>query len=167
MSDGSARVTTSASTDSASGQRPPRRRRRWVLIAVTVLVVLVVAAVVVDRIQPDGISFAHPLGVAHPASTGVSDNGATTATKTVTRRSLSAQTTVSGTLGYADSYTVAGRAPGTITALPAVGQVVRQGQVLYRVNNEPVILLYGSTPAYRNLAEGAIASDVTGRDVQE
>jgi hypothetical protein len=84
---------------------------------------------------------------------------------TVERRSLSTQTQFSGTLGYAGSYTVLGRTPGTLTWLPKVGQVIRNGQVLYRVNEAPVVLLYGSIPAYRALAEGATAADVTGADV--
>jgi hypothetical protein len=40
--------------------------------------------------------------------------------------------------------------------------VIRQGQVLYRVDEAPVALLYGIVPAYRALAEGA-----TGRDVAQ
>ena len=82
------------------------------------------------------------------------------------RRSLSARTSVSGTLGYVGDYTVLGTR-GTITGLPKVGQVIRQGQVLYEVDGQPVILLYGSTPAYRTLAQGAEASDVTGTDVRQ
>jgi len=39
--------------------------------------------------------------------------------------------------------------------------------VFYEVNAQPVVLLYGSTPAYRALSEGASATDVTGLDVQE
>ena len=54
-----------------------------------------------------------------------------------------------------------------MTWLPKVGQVVRQGQVLYRVDEAPVVLLYGATPAYRALAEGATAADVTGADVAQ
>ena len=38
----------------------------------------------------------------------------------------------------------------------------RAGNVLYRVSNEPVILLYGNTPVYRSLYEGD-----TGPDVRE
>jgi hypothetical protein len=44
---------------------------------------------------------------------------------------------------------------------------VAQGQVLYAVDRNPVVLLYGSNPAYRTLAEGESASDVTGPDVQQ
>ena len=53
---------------------------------------------------------------------------------------------MSATLGYAGSYSVVNQAPGTVTSLPAVGQVVSQGQVLYQVSGAPVVLLYGSTP---------------------
>jgi hypothetical protein len=38
--------------------------------------------------------------------------------------------------------------------------VIHQGQVLYRVDAVPVVLLYGATPAYRSLAEGATGPDV-------
>jgi hypothetical protein len=79
---------------------------------------------------------------------------------TVARRSLSETTPVSGTLGYAGAYTVLGGLSGKLTALPAVGRVIRNGQVLYRVDDAPVVLLYGATPAYRALAEGAAGKDV-------
>ena len=59
------------------------------------------------------------------------------------------------TLGYAGIYTVVNPGPGHLTALPTVGQIVSQGQVLYQVSTRPVVLLYGSTPAYRSLSEGA------------
>ena len=39
--------------------------------------------------------------------------------------------------------------------------------MLYRVDGYPVMLLKGSTPAYRTLAEGATAADVTGADVAQ
>jgi hypothetical protein len=38
--------------------------------------------------------------------------------------------------------------------------VIRQGQVLYRVDGAPVVLLYGATPAFRSLAKGAHGADV-------
>jgi hypothetical protein len=98
---------------------------------------------------------------------GVADNSYPTSLTTVTRQNLSDQTQVSASLGYAGSYSVINHAQGTITSLPAVGRVVTQGHVLYEVNGNPVALLYGSTPAYRSLSEGALASDVTGPDVQE
>jgi hypothetical protein len=79
---------------------------------------------------------------------------------TVQRRTLSQTTQFNGTLGYAGSYTVLGLARGTVTWLPKAGHVVLQGQVLYRVDDAPVVLLDGATPAYRDLAEGATGADV-------
>jgi hypothetical protein len=100
-------------------------------------------------------------------STGSADDGAATSLAMVTRRSLFETTQFNGTLGHAGSYTVLGRAPGTVTWLPAIGQVIRQGTVLYRVNDAPVVLLYGTIPAYRNLAEAASPGVTTGRDVAQ
>jgi peptidoglycan hydrolase-like protein with peptidoglycan-binding domain len=78
----------------------------------------------------------------------------------VTYRTLTSQQQVNGTLGYSGSYSIVNRASGTLTALPSPGQVIRQGQVLYRVDTGPVVLLYGTTPAYRDLAEGDSGPDV-------
>jgi hypothetical protein len=57
-------------------------------------------------------------------------------------------------------YAVIGQASGTATWLPAVGRVIEQGQALFRVDGEPVVLLYGATPAYRTLAAGMTGADV-------
>jgi hypothetical protein len=84
-----------------------------------------------------------------------------TSTAAVARRSLSARTQVAATLGYAGSYRVAGQGGGTITWLPVAGRVVREGGVLYRVDNaSPVFLLYGTVPAWRTLSEGLTGADV-------
>jgi Putative peptidoglycan binding domain len=47
---------------------------------------------------------------------------------------------------------------GTVTSLP-----VERGEALYRLDGDPIVLMYGSTPAYRALQSGV--SD--GRDVRE
>ena len=81
----------------------------------------------------------------------------------VTRQDIAATTPVTATLGYAGSYPVTGRGGGTLTWLPSAGQVIRQGHVLYQIDNgSPVVLLYGSVPAWRTLDEG-----VTGEDVSQ
>jgi len=144
-----------------------RRRGRWVLVVVVVMVVLAGAVVVVDRTHPYGVGFAHPLGRRHAAHPAGTDNTTASSTATVTRATLAARTSLNGTLGYAGDYTVLGQGHGTITWLPAVGRAIRQGQVLYRADGHPIVLLYGTTPAYRALAEGAKASDVTGPDVAQ
>jgi hypothetical protein len=87
-----------------------------------------------------------------------SDSAPPPATQPVLRRNLSQTTTVNATLGYAGSYSVTGRGSGMLTWLPSAGRVIRQGQVLYRVDNGiPVPLLYGSVPDWRALSEGDTA----------
>ncbi len=153
----------SGGTTSATSERPEfvgagaRRSRRWWVIVAAVLVLIAAGALTVVS----GV-FDRSGGNSSPG-----DNGSATSLATVQRRSLSRQTQFNGTLGYAGSYTVLGQAHGVVTWLPAVGRVIRQGQVLYRVDEAPVVLLYGSTPAYRALAEGATAADVTGADVAQ
>ena len=78
---------------------------------------------------------------------------------------LSAMVSLDGTLTYragldGSPYSVVNQARGTYTELPLLGQVISQGQVLYRVNESPVVLLYGSTPSYRTLSAGAAGADV-------
>jgi hypothetical protein len=85
----------------------------------------------------------------------------TAQTVTVTRTQLSTTQTLSGTLGYGAAQTVSGSQAGLVTWLPASGVAVSRGQPLYRVNNEPVPLFYGSTPLYRRLdAAGMVGPDL-------
>jgi len=96
----------------------------------------------------------------NPAGTG--QGAPPPATQPVVWEDLSAQVPVTATLGYAGSYQVAGRGGGTLTWLPSAGQVIGQGQALYRVDNSvPVVLLYGSVPAWRTLDEGLTGTDVS------
>jgi peptidoglycan hydrolase-like protein with peptidoglycan-binding domain len=86
------------------------------------------------------------------------------ATATVTRTDLSSITQLSGTLGYAGSYSVAAQGRGgTITAVPRPGQVLRRGQVVYEVDSRPVYLFYGARPEWRTLALGV----TDGPDVRQ
>lgn len=85
---------------------------------------------------------------------------APTKTAQISRQTLADTETKSGTLGYGGSTSVAARLPGTITAVAAEGAVLRRGQVLYRIDDQPVVLLYGSLPAYRTLRGGLEGADV-------
>jgi hypothetical protein len=140
-----------------------RRRRGWVAV---------VAVVVVAAAGLGGADAAGVFGAARPAGGG---SAYATGTAVVRRGSLTEQTQESGTLGSAGSYAVVvpgssgggGGSPSggsggqTFTSLPQPGQVIRQGQVLYELNDTPVVLLYGSVPAYRDLSEGMTGADVT------
>ena len=85
-------------------QRIPRwletRRRRVTAGGVAVLVAVLVAAGIV-------IALTDPFGPSTPSSNGVADNEYPTSTTTVSQGTLSSQTSVSATLGYAGSYTIA------------------------------------------------------------
>ena len=86
-------------------------------------------------------------------------------TASVEKGTLMAMVSQPGTLTYrarsdGSPYSVINEARGTYTSLPAPGQVISQGHVLYRVNDRPVVLLYGSTPAYRTLSAGETGPDV-------
>lgn len=131
--------------------QPHSARRRWVA-ATVVLVVLGAGA---------GIGWSAGAVRSHHSS-GRSAGAQPPQTYTVTRRDITATTSENATLGYAGSYKVTGKGTGTLTWLPSAGQVIRQGRVLYRVDNgTPVVLLYGDVPAWRNMAEGTTGKDVT------
>src|SRR5436189_3551350 len=125
------------------------RPKIWVPAAVLAAVAITVAVLVTSG-APRATAAARPLPVG---------------TTQVERRTLSAMVSQGGILSYGarsdgSPYSVVNQAHGTYTWLPTLGQVIRQGHALYRVNDSPVVLLYGSTPAYRALAAGASGPDV-------
>jgi peptidoglycan hydrolase-like protein with peptidoglycan-binding domain len=82
------------------------------------------------------------------------------ATAAVTRETLIDRKDQDGKLGYGASTTLAARLAGTLTATPAVGKTVARGAALCRIDNTPVVLLYGTLPAYRMLSPGLTGTDV-------
>ncbi|HET6966305.1 MAG TPA: peptidoglycan-binding domain-containing protein [Acidimicrobiales bacterium] len=127
------------------------RRRRWVLAATAIGVAAVIS------------------GVALAASGGrgkaASSQQTPTKTAKVVKGTLSAQVSLAGILTYrarpdGSRYLVVNQTQGTYTQLPDVGQVMSQGQGLYRVDDVPVVLLYGATPAFRTLTAGTNGPDV-------
>lgn len=78
-------------------------------------------------------------------------------------RDLVETATYDGTLGYSDSRSLLARGQGTLTDIAAEGSTVKRGESLYEVDGSDVILLYGSTPMYRDLSDDV--SD--GQDIKE
>jgi hypothetical protein len=101
---------------------------------------------------------ADPFGGGRAHGSEVNDGG--TSLTTVVRQSLASQTSSSGTLGFAGSYSVINEASGTLTWLPAVGAIILEGGVPYRVSGAPVVLLTGKIPFYRALSDGMTGADV-------
>jgi peptidoglycan hydrolase-like protein with peptidoglycan-binding domain len=134
-----------------------RARRRLVAAGGRRLLAVVVAALFTTAL-------ALLLGGGGDSGAGVAASvSSSVATGTVERRTLAERLTATGTIGYAGASTVLARLSGTVTALPAVGDVIRRGGRLYALAGEPVLLLYGSVPAYRALAEGV----PNGPDVEQ
>ncbi len=130
------------SGDSRGGASASSRRKRSAGVAAVLLAAIAVAAVVLLSSS----SSPH-----RTAGTGV-PAGQTTAE--VTRRTLTESSTVDGTLGYGATLELYDRLTGTFTWLPAVGTTVGRGGTLWRIDNQPVALMYGSVPAYRTLKVG-------------
>ncbi len=152
-------VTPTIEPDRAAataGRHGRRHRRR---ATVTGGVVIAVVALAAAGSAAAGIG---PLRTRAAAGTGATspDSAAATSLATVTRRTLSAQDQEDATLGYAGSYSIVNQAQGTYTWLPAAGQVIAAGKMLYRVNGAAVLLLRGSVPAYRALSSGMTGADV-------
>jgi peptidoglycan hydrolase-like protein with peptidoglycan-binding domain len=133
----------------ATGWRERLRDRRWVATRVGIPTAAAVAVGVGIGVAAGGSSGAE-------AAEGTADTAATL----VERRDLVERETFSGTLGYADERSVVGNLQGTVTWTAAEGAVRRRGEVLYRVDQQPVVLMYGATPAWRPTAEGDEGADV-------
>ena len=147
---------TAPSRDPLDGDRGRRPRRRMLVAGGALVLVGAALALVV----------ANPFAGSGGTPGGLADNADPTSVTTISQGDISSQTEVSATLGYSGTYDVVNQAQGTITWLPALGQVVSEGRVLYDVSGSPVVLLYGTTPAYRTLSEGATDSATSGADVE-
>lgn len=88
---------------------------------------------------------------------GPSDTAAASppqATAEIVRGDLTDTVSLSGRIVYPGERAVRGQTAGTVTAVAASGRTLRQGQVLYRVDRRPVVLMYGRLPLYRPLHRG-------------
>jgi peptidoglycan hydrolase-like protein with peptidoglycan-binding domain len=133
---------------------PPRGRRgrRTVLVASALAVVAAVA--VVGALGLGG-------GGAEDGSSAPPRSGSTVP---VTRATLTERTTVDGQLGYGTEIPLPVKSTGTVTWLPTEGRTVERGGTLLRVDDRPVVLLYGTLPMYRDLGLTADTRQGTGQD---
>jgi peptidoglycan hydrolase-like protein with peptidoglycan-binding domain len=134
----------------SDGTRGVRRRRRTRALAVSGVVVLAIG----------GVAAAAALGFGGTDVDQAAHSTMPPGTATVTRMTLTETEDVDGTLDYGSSTTVDGGASGKLTWLSALGSTVEHGQPLYKVDDKPVILLYGELPMYRALTSGVEGSDV-------
>ncbi|MFE9442903.1 peptidoglycan-binding protein [Streptomyces sp. NPDC006602] len=130
-----------------AASEPPRGRRgrRTALIACAVVVVSAVAVV-------------GALGLGGGEDDGPSAPPRAGSLVPVTRATLTERTQVDGQLGYGTEIPLPVKATGTVTWLPEAGTMAERGDTLLRVDDRPVLLLYGSLPMYRDLGLTATAS---------
>ena len=116
-------------------------------------VVVLGTAAVAAGVAVGGWTFGYgPL--AHHARPGAAGGAVPVATATVTLGTITASEDDQGTIGYLDGFTVYCAIPGTVTWLPAVGQVIRPGGRLFAVDGQDVVLMRGRTPAWRAFGSG-------------
>jgi peptidoglycan hydrolase-like protein with peptidoglycan-binding domain len=120
--------------------RAGRRPRRGLLIGA------VIAVVIVMMVGALGLG-------GHGAERAGSRSPHTGATVHVTRATLINSLTVDGELNHGAELPLGVRAAGTVTWLPENRKVVRRGETLLRVDDRPIVLLYGTLPMYRDLAQ--------------
>jgi peptidoglycan hydrolase-like protein with peptidoglycan-binding domain len=125
------------------------KRKTWVAAGAVVLALAVTGGVVVTS----GAEERSP-AQERPANTA-----------TVERGELFSTVSLDGTLTYrarsdGSPYTAMNRARGTYTKLPDQGDRVDCGDVFYRVDDDPVLLLCGTVPAYRDVRRGDEGKDV-------
>jgi hypothetical protein len=127
------------------------KRRTWVLAGAAILVAVTATGGVVV------------MASATQATPGAQEPPANTVS--VKKGKLSAMVSQDGTLTYRARpddllYSVINQARGTYTKLPDEGDKIDCGDVFYRVDDHPVLLLCGTVPAYRDLRRGDVGNDV-------
>lgn len=79
----------------------------------------------------------------------------------VAKTDMSGVREMEGTLGYDSVRTIRGAGEGVVTWLPKQGAKVARGEQLYRVDERPTVVFYGSTPMYRRLdTPGSVGRDI-------
>jgi peptidoglycan hydrolase-like protein with peptidoglycan-binding domain len=126
-----------------------RVRRRGRAVAAAGAVVLAAGAATVAAVGFGGSDTGTPTTADLPPETAQ-----------VSRQTMLDTDEVPGDLGYGLRTILAGRIPGVITKMPLAGDIINRGQPIYRVDNAPVVLMYGAVAAYRPLAPGTTGADV-------
>ncbi len=78
----------------------------------------------------------------------------------VRRADITDTETLGGTLRFADPGVITTRLGGTITGLPEAGTTLRRGDVAFEIDGQPVIIMWGTRPAWRPLLEETEGVDV-------
>jgi len=145
MSDSRSPLALQPSPDEPAAATPRRRRRAAAVAAAATLVAVAVAAAVVVQ------------GSAAPAPS--TPAAAAVSTVPVATGTMVSATNARGTLHYSREAPLAAAPSGVVTALPSPGSMIAPGAALYRVDDQPVVLLRGALPAWRPFEAGMAPGD--------
>ena len=116
-------------------------RRIGTVVGLMILVAAVAAGIM---LRPDG---------SEAVETNATARNAVVPTETVevSRRDLSEEVKLTGTVSHGEARPLPIEADGLVTSAPSQNDVVRPGDELIRINDRPVTLAEGSVPLYREL----------------
>lgn len=124
-------------------EEPPEapRRRRWPWIVGILIGIAVAATIAVVVLSPDQ---------------SATDDAAPEALNTaeVVRTDLIDQTEYDATLGTVEDDPLPAHQAGVVSSTPAEGEVLESGDVLITIDGDPVVLLAGDIPAFRDFQLG-------------
>ena len=89
-----------------------------------------------------------------PAETGEASTEAEATTVEVVRGDLARVEDLDGSVGHGEATPLVLTAEGTLTALPAAGDVIEPGGVVAEIDGLPIIALQGAFPLWRTLGPG-------------
>jgi hypothetical protein len=164
-----------------------RRRSRWLVIGVPVAVVVVAAAIVggvllvnnnssssstspsaaldYGRVQQTTVAQTQTLSgtIAYTATQTVTNRLSTTSSSSTSSTSSSGSqgTSTSGSGSSTSSSSSTAPGSGTLTTMAAVGSVIKVGGTFFTVDEQPVVAMYGTLPAYRDMQDGDTGTDIT------
>lgn len=95
-----------------------------------------------------------------PAAQATTTEATTLTTDVVSRRTLEHAEEFTGTVGYGETFALPGQAMGTVTWVPAKGDALSPGDVLYRTDDRPTYWTKAAIPMYRSLSFGEEGEDV-------
>jgi len=128
-------------SNSRSGENSQPQRRPWILYILALIGLIGLIIIPVMLLQGNG-------------STSVNNGNEELNFAEVVLTDLVQEEEYNGTIGSLEADPVQAQLSGTITDIPTPGETINQGEVLYTIDEQPVVLLHGELPAFQDLAIG-------------
>lgn len=167
-------------------ERPKRRRSRWLTIGLPVAVIVVAGAIVggvllsnssssssststtaalnYGRVHQTTVSQTQTLSgtIAYTATQTITNRLSTTSsTSTAATASTSSKSATTSTSTSSGSSSSTSSGSDTLTTMASVGSVIKVGGTFFTIDEQPVVAMYGTLPAYRDMEDGDTGTDIT------